>query len=98
LSIFSSSGLALVHFGDLDPDGLFILKELSDALPVPVEPWLMDVATYRRYLRYGYDPPDTRMELLAASIGTLPQSVTALAAEIVRRRKGVEQEVVDLDG
>ncbi len=97
LSRCAAAGARLHHFGDLDPDGLLILAELHRALDVEVRPFLMDVPTYRSYLRYGYEPPAARLELLAASQTSLPIPVRPLAAEILAHRRGVEQEVIAVD-
>ncbi len=96
LSRCVDAGAEVHHFGDLDPDGLLILGELDRALGSPVHPFLMDVATYRAYLPYAYDPPVSRIDLLSASSASLPVALRPLAAEIVARRKGVEQEVIDI--
>ncbi|TVQ17488.1 MAG: DUF2399 domain-containing protein [Spirochaetaceae bacterium] len=95
LSRCAEAGADISHFGDLDPDGLMIVAELARMLDSPVHPFLMDVATYRAYLPYAYDPPPSRIDLLSASVASLPPALRPLAAEIVAHRKGVEQEVID---
>ena len=56
-------GAGLYHFGDLDPDGLLIFTELARG--VPLEPFCMDVATFRRYRDHGYPLDDGRLQRLA---------------------------------
>ncbi len=98
LALCAAGGATLYHFGDLDPDGLLILSELETALRTPVHPWRMDAATYEAYLPFGYDPPPSRLELLAASRERLPVALHPLAELILARRKGVEQEVITVEG
>ena len=96
LELLGVANAELIHFGDLDPDGLLIFRELHDELSAPLQPLLMDVATYRRYLDYGYDPPAPRFDLLAATMSRLPESIQPLATELLSRRRGVEQEVIEI--
>ena len=97
LALCARCGASLHHFGDLDPDGLLIFSEMAAQLPATVQPYLMDAATYLRYLQFGYRPAENRVERLAAMRERLPASILPLADEIVARGIGVEQEVVVLD-
>jgi len=42
LRFFAAAGAELLHYGDLDPDGILILQEIGSALTVPVTPALHD--------------------------------------------------------
>lgn len=98
LALCAAGGATLYHFGDLDPDGLLILSELETALETPVHPCLMNTEIYEAYLPYSYDPPPSRLELLAASHARLPAALRPLAEMILVHRKGVEQEVITVEG
>ncbi|MFP4536595.1 MAG: Wadjet anti-phage system protein JetD domain-containing protein, partial [Spirochaetaceae bacterium] len=53
LSVVAKSASAILHFGDIDPDGLLILQELAEGTGLPIHPFSMDEDTFRRYLRFG---------------------------------------------
>ena len=40
------------HFGDIDPDGFFILKNLTEKTGIPFTPLYMDVEQLRKYQKY----------------------------------------------
>jgi hypothetical protein len=96
LERFRAAGVSIHHFGDLDPDGLFIFAELQSGLAVDVQPYHMDVATLRSHLSFGLAPPEPRLALLRSSLATLPPQIRALATEILAHGRGVEQEVIDV--
>ena len=52
-SLLARSGWQLFHTGDLDPDGILILQELSDAAGTPVTPWMMDCTVFDDYFEQG---------------------------------------------
>jgi hypothetical protein len=97
LDLLARAGAELHHFGDLDPDGILIFAEMQKGLSAELRPFLMDAATYARYLPYGYEPPPARLELLASGRATLPPAIQPLAAAIVEHRLGIEQEVIDVN-
>ncbi len=96
LERFRAAGVSIHHFGDLDPDGLFIFAELQSGLEVELHPYHMDVATLRSHLSFGLAPPESRLALLRSSLATLPQQIRPLATEILAHGRGVEQEVIDV--
>ncbi|MFW5744140.1 MAG: DUF2399 domain-containing protein [Spirochaetota bacterium] len=96
LERFAAAGVALLHFGDLDPDGVLIFAELQAGLRVELAPYLMDAATLRSQLPFGYEPPESRLALLRSSLATLPPRIRPLANEIVALGRGVEQEVIEV--
>ena len=97
LERFAAAGVTLVHFGDLDPDGVLIFAELQAGLRAELHPYLMDVETLRSHLSYGYEPPEARVALLRSSLATLPPRIRPLATEIAALGRGVEQEVVEVE-
>lgn len=92
------AGAELYHFGDLDPDGLFILDEIAQAVGCPIRPYLMDVETFRRYERFGYRLKAGRVEALRAAADRMPADVRELSGVIAAEGIGVEQEVVEVPG
>lgn len=96
---FAQSGWELHHFGDLDPDGVLILQELSDAAGQKVLPWMMDRTVFDRY-RHLARPLDPSMHLRAALIRPDTRSLPGiedLLAEILSCALGVEQEIIGVD-
>lgn len=47
-----NSGVSWYHFGDIDPDGYFILKNLMDKTGISFEPLYMDVEQLIKYRQY----------------------------------------------
>lgn len=75
----AQDGWELYHSGDLDPDGILILQELSDACERPVLPWMMDKAVWERYRSQGQ------------AIGPEAHHRALLIREDTRRRSGIDQ-------
>ena len=40
------------HFGDIDPDGYYILKNLLEKTKIPFTPWHMDIEQLQKYRKY----------------------------------------------
>ncbi len=91
LVLLAREASAVLHFGDMDPDGLLILQELAAGTGIAVRPFSMDEATYRRYLPYGRPLPEAALARLKDV--HLP-NLGALAAAIGETGIGVEQEVI----
>lgn len=47
-----NSSVLWYHFGDIDPDGFFILKNLIEKTGIPFTPLYMDVEQLRKYQKY----------------------------------------------
>lgn len=47
-----NSSVLWYHFGDIDPDGFFILKNLIEKTGIPFTPRYMDVEQLRKYQKY----------------------------------------------
>ncbi|HHU35997.1 MAG TPA: DUF2399 domain-containing protein [Treponema sp.] len=94
--LFRTSGWALFHTGDLDPDGILILQELSDAAGAPVLPWMMDLLVFNQY-REQARCLDSAMHLRALRIRpdtlSIP-GINALLEAILSTGVGVEQEII----
>jgi hypothetical protein len=81
----------ILHFGDMDPEGLLILQGLSERTGLTVRPFRMDEESFRRYLRFG-------RALTEGSIARLKEvrldELVGVAALIRETGTGVEQEVI----
>lgn len=91
------AGARLLHFGDLDADGLLILHETERLVGETVVPFGMTGALYSRFLPYGYALSDARLDRLRAAWSELSPPSRDLADSILEHRKGVEQEVIGLE-
>lgn len=94
--LFAASGWALFHAGDLDPDGILILQELSDSAGMPVVPWLMDRATFDRYRSSGR-PIDAESHRRASLVRDDTRSRSGLGdllEAILAAGVAVEQEII----
>ena len=97
LRSFAEAGAEIMHYGDLDPDGILILQEIGSALAMPVTPRFMTVDIHRKYVKYGHRLDRTQRARLAQVNPQGPDSLRALAREIDETGTGVEQEIIDLD-
>lgn len=91
LGAVSEGASVILHFGDIDPDGLLILQELAEGTGLRIHPFSMDEETFRRYLRFG-------RALGQSSLSRLEQvrldELRGVAALIGESGTGVEQEVI----
>ncbi|MDR3166940.1 MAG: DUF2220 family protein [Treponema sp.] len=97
VSLLAESGFRFSHAGDLDPDGILILQELSEIAGKPIRPLRMDAATFDRYLEYGRKlEPSTvkRTALINEETRSIP-GMAKLIRRIEERETGVEQEIID---
>ena len=91
LSVVSRESRSILHFGDMDPEGLLILQELSSQTGLSIHPFAMDEETFERYVRFGRAVSTSSLSRLGEV--TLPE-LEALAALIRESGVGVEQEVI----
>lgn len=91
LSAVSRETRSVLHFGDMDPEGLLILQELSAHTGLSIQPFAMNEETFARYVRFGR--PISPGSLSRLSEVTLP-ALDGVAALIRERGVGVEQEVI----
>jgi hypothetical protein len=80
-----------MHFGDLDPEGLLILQELERAVGRSVQPSMTDRQTYLEYLPHGRPLSQASLRRLSE---VTHEVLRPLAAEMARKGKGVEQQVI----
>lgn len=95
-SSFARSGFSINHAGDLDPDGILILQELSDFSGTQVLPFRMDAATFDDYLAHArkLDAQSMkRLDLVRADTRAV-LGIAELVDRIKATGKGVEQEIV----
>ena len=95
--VFAQSGWDLFHSGDLDPDGILVLQELSDAAGMQVRPWMMNVSVFERY-RSLSRPLDEVMHLRSAQIREDTrklEGIEDLIQVILSCGRGVEQEIIE---
>ena len=48
----SNSGLNWYHFGDIDPDGFYIIEHLKQGIGIKFKPLYMDIVTLQKYRPY----------------------------------------------
>lgn len=100
VSLLSSSGFDFIHAGDLDPDGILILQEVSRLAGKPVCPLGMDRETFDRYESYGRTLEPSMLKRIK-SIDKSTQDLPGIA-ELIRRIEetglGIEQELIDYRG
>ncbi len=91
------SGFTLHHAGDLDPDGILILQELSESAGASVIPHRMDESTFDQYLPWAYELDAVRLSRLSRLKDVTRQlkGIEKLVERIQDTRKGVEQEIIE---
>jgi hypothetical protein len=97
LRLFAATGGHIGHYGDLDPDGILILQEISAAVAAPVVPRFMTIDIFRKYVKFGYRLDKTQSARLALIDPRALDSVRTLAREIGQTGMGVEQEIIDVN-
>jgi hypothetical protein len=98
LPVLAASGFALYHAGDLDPEGILILQELSAMAGKTVTPVAMDGETFDTYKAYGRKL-EASMLRRASLISAETRRLSGIA-DLIRRIEatglGVEQEIIDV--
>jgi hypothetical protein len=97
LSLLADAGFIFFHAGDLDPDGILIMHEVSRAAKKPVIPFKMDCATFDRYAQFGKKLSPSILKRLSHNADIMREipEITELAARIERTGIGIEQEIID---
>jgi len=93
----SASGFSFFHAGDLDPDGILILQNISDLAEKPVTPVRMDTATFDRYRAWGRNltkPVLRQIERIREGTRAI-SDLSGLLQRIEETGMGVEQELID---
>lgn len=93
---FAESGWNLFHSGDLDPDGILILQELSDAACTRIAPWMMDCAVFDRYRMLGkpLEAEAHRRALLVRDDTRKRSGIGELLETILTAGVMIEQEII----
>jgi hypothetical protein len=97
VSLLAESGFGLYHAGDLDPDGILILQELTKTAGKAVQPLRMDPDTFDTYLGCGRKLQASslrRTALIGGAVRSLP-GMAGLISRIEETGMGVEQEIID---
>lgn len=91
LRALSGDSTSLLHFGDMDPEGLLILQELGQQTGLSIHPFSMDEVSFRRYLRFGRALGESSLVRLKE---IRLDELAGVAALIKESGTGVEQEVI----
>lgn len=83
-----------LHSGDMDYGGLRIFCFIRDHVFPDLKPLYMDVETYRKYLPSGYEMEEGALLGLEKMNQVLPEELEELRLEMLKNRKGVEQEML----
>jgi hypothetical protein len=82
------------HFGDLDPDGFYILEHLRRGTGIPFEPYAMDLETLQSFFSYG-KPLEKNDRIKAQNLIKQGKYAEVLSYMLDQDRK-LEQEIVSL--
>jgi hypothetical protein len=97
IALLAAADFAFCFAGDLDPEGIQILQELSDAAGKTVSPVNMDRHVFDRYLKAGFklgDPMMRRLSRLRRDTIALP-GIAGLVRRIRETGMGIEQDIID---
>ena len=97
LRVLSASGFSFYHAGDLDPDGILILRHIQDIARKPVTPVRMDTATFDQYRAWArtLTPPMLRAIKKIREDTETPPGMDGLLRRIEETGMGIEQEIID---
>jgi hypothetical protein len=87
-------GKSWQHFGDLDPDGFYILEHLKRGTGIPFEPYAMDLKTLQIFSSYG-KPLEKNDRTKAQNLIEQGKYPEVLSYMLEQNRK-LEQEIVSL--
>ncbi|ACM11448.1 type I Wadjet antiplasmid transformation system protein JetD [Bacillus paranthracis] len=83
------------HYGDLDYGGIQIFEYIKRSFFSGLEPYMMDVATYRQFVKYGMEFGEGYEEKLLKMLENEQYSLWhELIKEMLKEKKRVEQEVI----
>ena len=97
LAAFARSGFSLFHAGDLDPDGILILQELSDFAGSMILPLKMDASTFDEHAAHARELDSSslsRTAIIRDDTRAIP-GIEELLQRILSSGKGVEQEIIE---
>lgn len=94
----AAPGAAFRHWGDIDLGGFQIFRLLREGSGVPLEPYRMDLETYRAYADTGTPFGADYRRKLAALLDTPGYEVfRPVITEVLRLGRRVEQEAIPVD-
>ena len=88
----ANPGLEWVHFGDIDPDGFYIIENLRRGTGIDFQPVYMDVDTLKQY--HAYTKPLTERDVRKARALAESGRYQDVMEELLRGRRKLEQEIV----
>ncbi|MDR2482721.1 MAG: DUF2399 domain-containing protein [Treponema sp.] len=94
--LLAAAGCDFRHAGDLDPDGILILREMAQAAGQDVRPFKMDAETFDFCLPHSRKLPPSilrRLKLLEGGAALSPE-IRELIQRIKDTGRGVEQEII----
>jgi hypothetical protein len=94
------SGFRFYHAGDLDPDGILILQNITNIAEKPVVPVRMDAAAFDSYLPWARPLAGSvlgQLKKIQEDTRKIP-GLAGLIRRIEETGRGVEQEIVDYRG
>ncbi|MHC8670534.1 type I Wadjet antiplasmid transformation system protein JetD [Bacillus cereus] len=87
--------ISVYHYGDLDYGGIQIFEYIKRSFFAELEPYMMDVTTYRKYINYGMEFSEGYEEKLLRMLENERYSLWhELIKEMLKEKKRVEQEVI----
>ena len=81
-----------MHFGDIDPDGFYIIENLRRGTGIDFQPVYMDVDTLKQY--HAYTRPLTERDVRKATALAESGRYRDVMEEMLRGRRKLEQEIV----
>ncbi|COH67119.1 Uncharacterized protein conserved in bacteria [Streptococcus pneumoniae] len=85
----------MYHYGDLDYGGIQIFEYIKRAFFKELEPYMMDVSTYRQYVKYGMEFSEGYEGKLMKMLENERYSLWyELIKEMLKEGRRVEQEVI----
>lgn len=93
-----NKGKNWLHFGDIDPDGFYILEHLKRGTGIAFVPFRMDVETIKKFRRYCKKEPLTESDRTKAKNLLETRKYTEILEYMLAEDCKLEQEIVSLYG
>ncbi len=93
-----NKGKNWLHFGDIDPDGFYILEHLKRGTGIEFAPFRMDVETIKKFRRYCKKEPLTENDRTKAKNLLAAGKYTEILEYLLAEDCKLEQEIVSLYG
>ena len=97
IKILSASGFAFCHAGDLDPDGILILQNISSIAEKSVTPVKMDAAAFDKYRPWARSLDKSKLQQIKRIKEEIKaiSEISGLLQRIEATGLGIEQEIID---